>query len=839
MEVTSQISLGTKRKVSEGSDGSHLMCNSGEQPMKRVRSLGGDDPRSDASLIPCGSVKPLDRAHSETVNINGEATLQNSCGTTRTVGEDSDKSSLIRNSGEQPLEKVRSLGGDDCEFIAETLSPDKLIGKSCSQEAGSDTAESKSRSNDVPNPDPLSIPEDVVVHTVAAEFSNGACLNHQNSRSPPITSVLNPEICRQCAGDVAPGDQNVKQLNTTSWPLTCEEKESQADGTSKDENTSSSNNLETDGSSRENVSNLTAKDDEEKVAEEIDFESDGVSLGGLMVNVSEHGNSASHSDDAVNKLVDKEKVAEEIDTEIDCVRLGGDDSELIAETQSVNKLTGKVCDQEVSSDTAICRSNEVEGSLVRLSGIIVKPIIVHKADAFAVGQFLAFHDQEKMPRLYARINKIESCYSEETNSTENTLYVRWLRPAPINPDEKKWHEVGLPVSCGFFKLDGDEIDQNNIVVGNHPVISHLVTSFQEHRYSNELVELYPREGEVWALYKEWKPFDWCLDPNTRRGCKFHLVEVLNDYSTENGVKVACLVKVAGHETIFRRRGLSFKIAAGYLFGFSHNIPVKSTGDMGGLFSTMVLDLDPLSIPENVFVDTVAAEVSNDSSIKHQNSRPALITSMPDPKICTVNQCAGGSSKENVGSQTATNEEEKVAEEIDFDGFSFGGFMVNVSEFGVSSGDSDDAVHKLDDKGKVAEQIDGESDGVSKLMVNGSECENSSSDSDNAVNRLDDEEEMADAIESESVGVSLGGCMESECENSSSDPDDAVDKLDIGQVIEIIKRNGNKESIWQTANDMLSSLEEDPILCMKAVCALHRQQLTKRKSVKSSLHNRNR
>ncbi|KAI3929427.1 hypothetical protein MKW92_010454 [Papaver armeniacum] len=795
-EATSQISSGTKRNDSEGSDESHLICNSGEQPLKRVRSLGGDDPRIDASLIPCGSVKPLDGAHSETVNINGGATLESSCVTKRIVGEDSDKSSLICNSGEQPLERVRSLGGDDCEVIAKTQSLDELIGKGCRQETGSDTAESKSRLNDVPDPDPLSRPEDV--DTVAAEFSNGACIKHQNSGSPPITS----------------------QLNTTSQPLTCDEKKSQAGGTSKFENISFSNNLETDGSSRENVGNLTAKNDEEKVAEEVDSESDGVSMGGVMVNVSECGNSASHSDDAVDKLVDKEKVAEEIDTESDCVRLGGDASELIAETQSLNKLPGKVCGEEVSSDTAKCitKSNKVEGSLGRLSGSIVKSIH-QKAGAFGIGQFLAFYDQEKMPRLYARISKIESCYSEETKNTENTLYVRWLRPAPINPDEKKWHEVGLPVSCGFFKLDSDEIDQCNIVVGDHPVISHVVTSFQEHRYSNELVELYPREGEVWALYKEWKPIDWCLDPKTRKGCKFHLVEVLNDYSAENGVMVACLVKVAGHETIFRRSGLSFQIAAQYLFGFSHNVPVKSTGDMGGLFSGMVLDLDPLSIPEDVFVDTVAAEVSNGSSIEHQNSRSAPITS-----------------RENVGSQTATNDKEKVAEEIDFDGFSFGDYMVNVSEFGISSGDSDDAVNKLDDKGKVAEE---QSDGVSKFMVNESECGNSSIDSDNAVNKLDGEEKMEDEIDSENDGVSLVGFMESECENSSSDSDEAGNKLDIGQVIEIIKRNRNIESKWQTEDDMLSSLEEDAVLCMKAVCALHRQQLTKGKSVTSSLQNSNR
>ncbi|KAI3859880.1 hypothetical protein MKW98_024586 [Papaver atlanticum] len=524
--------------------------------------------------------------------------------------------------------------------MGETQSLDKLTGKVCSQEAGSDTAESKCRLNEMQNPDPLSIAENVDMDTVAAEFSNGASIKHQNSGSPLITSVPNLEIytVNQCARDVAPGDQIVKKLITYSRrrhlsPKTCEEKKSQADGKSKDESTSSDN-LEMDRSSRENVVKLTTKNGKEKVAEEIDIDSDGVSLGGFTVNVSEYGNSASHSDDAVNKLVDKEKVAEEIDTESDCVRLGGDDCELLTETQSLNKLTGKVCAQQVSSDTANSKTrlNEVEGSLGRSSASPVKtivhkePILIfhdfsnHKrACVFAVGQFLAFYDQEKMPRLYAKINRIESCNKKETNCREYALYLRWLRPAPVNADEKKWHDAGLPVSCGLFKLDSDKLDKCDTVV-----FSHLVSSFQEYRvlagYSKELFELYPRKGEVWAHYKDWKPFDWCSDPKTRIGCKFQLVEILSDYSTAAGVKVGSLVKVAGYRTIFRRSGLSYQIAASKLFGFSHNIPVRCAGNMKGLFSGMVLDLDPLSIPKEVVVDTVAAEFSNgSSSIMHQNS----------------------------------------------------------------------------------------------------------------------------------------------------------------------------------------------------------------------------
>ncbi|XP_026437672.1 uncharacterized protein LOC113335861 [Papaver somniferum] len=72
------------------------------------------------SLGPSGSVKPLDVAHSDTVNMNREATSQCASGNKRVVSISSDKSNPMCNSLEQPLKKVRSLGGDDCEIVAET-----------------------------------------------------------------------------------------------------------------------------------------------------------------------------------------------------------------------------------------------------------------------------------------------------------------------------------------------------------------------------------------------------------------------------------------------------------------------------------------------------------------------------------------------------------------------------------------------------------------------------------------------------------------------------------------------------------------------------------------------
>ncbi|KAI3890411.1 hypothetical protein MKX03_028233 [Papaver bracteatum] len=118
----------------------------------------------------------------------------------------------------------------------------------------------------------------------------------------------------------------------------------------------------------------------------------------------------------------------------------------------------------------------------------------------------------------------------------------------------------------------------------------------------------------------------------------------------------------------------------------------------------------------------------------------------------------------------------------------------------------------------------------------------------------DEEEAG----SESEGDSLGGFIvqdgessesgDNSCESSdngdnscesgdsSSIAEDMVDSdLDYDQIKAKIERRKPKETKWQFEADMLSSFVKDPILCMKAVCALYRQQTAEEKSIKSTLH----
>ncbi|MCL7036549.1 hypothetical protein MKW94_021046 [Papaver nudicaule] len=83
----------------------------------------------------------------------------------------------------------------------------------------------------------------------------------------------------------------------------------------------------------------------------------------------------------------------------------------------------------------------------------------------------------------------------------------------------------------------------------------------------------------------------------------------------------------------------------------------------------------------------------------------------------------------------------------------------------------------------------------------------------------DEEKVAQEAGSESESDSMGGHFEKRVDSGdcSSDSEEAVE-------------NGS-ETKWQNEAAMLSSFEKDPVLCMKAVCALHMQQTDEAKSIK--------
>ncbi|KAL5717345.1 hypothetical protein ACHQM5_010363 [Ranunculus cassubicifolius] len=230
-----------------------------------------------------------------------------------------------------------------------------------------------------------------------------------------------------------------------------------------------------------------------------------------------------------------------------------------------------------------------------------------KMEVFEVDQVWAAYDDEKMPRRYGRI-----IWVIRSESLPFEVGVIGLKPIPRCNNEKRWCEAGLPVVCGEFGLNG-----NNMIVRESTVFSHVVSCVRSQKIGT--FEILPKKGEVWVVYKDWKPFDWCRLPQSRKGCGHLMVEILTGYSKCAGVTVALLEKVVGLKSTFRRctntseGPATFTILANDLFRFSHNVPAsKFRGGEIGDISAGWFELDPVAVPADLVEGMTRSMVKNNS-----------------------------------------------------------------------------------------------------------------------------------------------------------------------------------------------------------------------------------
>ncbi|KAL5744774.1 hypothetical protein ACOSP7_027641 [Xanthoceras sorbifolium] len=96
--------------------------------------------------------------------------------------------------------------------------------------------------------------------------------------------------------------------------------------------------------------------------------------------------------------------------------------------------------------------------------------------------------------------------------------------------------------------------------------------------------------------------------------------------------------------------------------------------------------------------------------------------------------------------------------------------------------------------------------------------------------------------SDSEGESLSGFIVdsstdvSDDDESSDAQDESDDNEDFHEILSRIKRSKNQKLAWEFEADMLAAFGKDPELCMKAVCALYRQQTSEEKVSKGTLVN---
>ncbi|OVA12555.1 protein of unknown function DUF3444 [Macleaya cordata] len=181
-------------------------------------------------------------------------------------------------------------------------------------------------------------------------------------------------------------------------------------------------------------------------------------------------------------------------------------------------------------------------------------------EKFKSGQIWALYCEfDSLPKYYAQIEKVEL-------SPNFKLYVKWLEACTPPKGVIQWLDRKMPICCGTF-TSGEKAEFDDTTSFSH-LLSTGVSAGKENKY-----EIYPRKGEVWALYRNFNS-DWtCSD---LQKCEYDMVEVLEVYH-DRWIIVLVLRQVAVFKTVFkaeRNAGHDFIMGIPWieLFRLSHQVP---------------------------------------------------------------------------------------------------------------------------------------------------------------------------------------------------------------------------------------------------------------------------
>jgi curved DNA-binding protein CbpA len=219
--------------------------------------------------------------------------------------------------------------------------------------------------------------------------------------------------------------------------------------------------------------------------------------------------------------------------------------------------------------------------------------------SFAEDQvWAAYDDDDGMPRYYARIHKVISLKPFR-------MRISWLNSrsnSELGPID--W------VGSGFYKTCGD------FRTGKHEVTESLNSFSHKVRWTKGtrgVVRIFPGKGEVWALYRNWSP-DWNEHTPDDVIHKYDMVEVLDDFSEEQGILVTPLVKSPGFRTVFQRHNDHNevrRIPKEEMFRFSHQVPNHLLSGLEAHNAPIgCRELDPAATPLDLLqIETEANEAA--------------------------------------------------------------------------------------------------------------------------------------------------------------------------------------------------------------------------------------
>ncbi|WCJ19063.1 DNAJ heat shock N-terminal domain-containing protein [Euphorbia peplus] len=279
-----------------------------------------------------------------------------------------------------------------------------------------------------------------------------------------------------------------------------------------------------------------------------------------------------------------------------------------------SQVTVEICNQKKSANLQDTKDvkvpSDTSGEIANLGTLIDVPDPDFQnfdkdrtEKCFEENQVWAAYDgKDGMPRLYGVIHSISSLNPFK-------MKIRWLNSrtntelGPMN-----WIGSGFTKTCGEFRL------------GKYETYDSLNTFSHKVRWTKGARGafcIYPKKGDVWALYRNWSP-DWNELTPEEVVYKYDMVEVLEDYNDKEGVTTAPLVKVAGFKTVFHQHLDPREIRCiprEEMFRFSHQVPsYLLTGQEGENAPKGCRELDPAATPVDLL--QVVVDVKDDGVLNN-------------------------------------------------------------------------------------------------------------------------------------------------------------------------------------------------------------------------------
>ncbi|MCD7465165.1 hypothetical protein HAX54_000724 [Datura stramonium] len=165
-----------------------------------------------------------------------------------------------------------------------------------------------------------------------------------------------------------------------------------------------------------------------------------------------------------------------------------------------------------------------------------------------------------------------------------------------------WVRSGFPKTSGDFRIGKYEINKTL------NSFSHKVKWVKE---AKGVIQIFPRKGDVWALYRHWSP-NWNEPTPDDMIHNYDMMEVLCDYTEKAGVTVAPLIKVVGFMLVFHQHSdpkYFCHIPREEMFRFSHQVPsYLLTSEEAPNAPTGCWELYPAALPLELLKFMTDAEI---------------------------------------------------------------------------------------------------------------------------------------------------------------------------------------------------------------------------------------